>query len=38
VIPSLIIVSIVSVFNTYLAIVVAKTYADVAKSQPLANG
>jgi hypothetical protein len=34
VIPSLIVVSIVSVFNTYLAFVIAKTYADVAKPHP----
>jgi hypothetical protein len=34
-IPSLVIVTIVSVFNTYLAFVIAKTYADIAKPQPL---
>jgi hypothetical protein len=38
VIPSLVIVTIVSAFNTYLAFVIAKTYADLAKPHPLVKG
>ncbi len=38
VIPSLVIVTIVSAFNTYLAFVIARTYADLAKPHPLVKG